>query len=132
VGGDLRLLRGLAQIGQKEPGKAHGISLMAAAVKPERRRKHKAGIWGGIFLPFEVGSLVTKACRSITNTFTQSRNRHLVHEISGKRSKSWEDTRTRKAASLPRCGRAKPQKYAELKGAVEDSRAGLLPCFFFL
>jgi hypothetical protein len=54
------------------------------------------------------------------------------HEISGKRSKSWEDnTRTRKAASLPRCGRVKSNKYAELKGSDEDSRAGLLPCFFF-
>jgi len=43
-------------------------------------------------LPIEVGSLVTKAHGSITNVFAQSRNRHLVHEISGKRSKSWEDT----------------------------------------
>jgi hypothetical protein len=42
-------------------------------------------------LPFERGNLVTKAHRSITNVFAQSRNRHLVHEISGKRSKSWED-----------------------------------------
>jgi hypothetical protein len=49
------------------------------------------GIWGGIYLPFEVGSLVTKAHGSITNVSTQSRNRHLGNEISGKRSKSWED-----------------------------------------
>ena len=50
VGGDLRLLRGLAQIGQEEPGKAHGISqILTAAVKPEPARKYK----GGIFLPFE-------------------------------------------------------------------------------
>src|ERR1700719_1046171 len=90
------------------------------------------GIWGGIFLPFAVGSLVTKAHGSITSVFAQSRNRHLGNEISGKRSKSWEDnTRTRKAASLPRCGRVKSNKYAELKGSDEDSRAGLLPCFFF-
>jgi hypothetical protein len=120
-------------------------------VKPEPRRKHKGrnlgkylggiwvgiwvgiwgGIWGGIYLPFEVGSLVTKARGSITNVFTQSRNRHLGNEISGKRSKSWEDTRTRKAASLPRCGRAKSNNYAEPKGSDEDSRAGLWPCFFF-
>jgi hypothetical protein len=75
---------------------------------------------------------VTIAHGSITNVFAQSRNRHLGNEISGKRSKSWEDnTRTRKAASLARCGRAKSQEYAELKGLDEDSRAGLLPCFFF-
>ena len=42
-------------------------------------------------MPFERGYLVTKAHRSITNVFARSRNRHLVHEISGKRSKSWED-----------------------------------------
>src|SRR5580704_2063199 len=55
------------------------------------------------FLPFEMGSLVTLAHGSITNVFAQSRNRHLGNEISGKRSKSWEDkTRTRNAASLPR------------------------------
>jgi hypothetical protein len=43
------------------------------------------------FLPFEVGSLVTTAHGSITNAFAHSRNRHLGNEISGKRSKSWED-----------------------------------------
>jgi hypothetical protein len=43
------------------------------------------------FLPFEVGSLVTTAHGSITNVFARSRNRHLGNEISGKRSKSWED-----------------------------------------
>src|ERR1700733_6371032 len=68
---------------------------LAAAVKPEPARKHKGrnlgGIWGGIYLPFEVGSLVTKAHGSITNASAQSRNRHLGNEISGKRSKSWED-----------------------------------------
>src|ERR1700731_2121054 len=64
---------------------------LAAAVKPEPARKHKGRNLGGIYLPFEVGSLVTKADGSITNASAQSRNRHLGNEISGKRSKSWED-----------------------------------------
>ena len=136
VGGDLRLLRGLAQIGQEEPGKAHGISQRGRGSETgtgaEIQGQEFGQEFGEYFLPFEVGSLVTKAHRSITNVFAQSRNRHLVHEISGKRSKSWEDnTRTRNAASLPRCRRVKLQQYAELKGLDEDSRAGLLPCFFF-
>jgi len=55
-------------------------------------------------LPFEVGSLVTIARRSITNALRNPETAISFHEISGKRSKSWEDnnTRTRNAASLPR------------------------------
>src|SRR5580698_11167253 len=85
---------------------------LAAAVKPEPARKYK----GAIFLLSEVGSLVTIARKSTTNAFTQSRNRHLVHEISGKRSKSWEDTRTRNATSLPRCGSLKIKQVRGTQG----------------
>src|SRR5579864_953279 len=75
------------RLGRKNRDKRMASRKRGAAVKPEPARKYK----GGIFLPFAVSSPVTKARGSITKVFAQSRNRHLGHEISGKRSKSWED-----------------------------------------